>query len=215
MPPWTDEDKSVIDALRKSLLDIHYRWLSVEELWFPDAEEMRIIHDYDPVFFDVMLRCQFDDFLVSVARFTDHEKTGKYRNLTLRTGMSRFLTAAEVAQAETELGPVWRKVKAFRDLSLAHRDYDLHVGKASRSVDAISCGEIREFLKVLCAIMGRIDKAFDGRTQDYTGRLRQGSWKSIFAGLLRAERYQSLVFRAVEGHPITAADLNFGGEGQA
>jgi hypothetical protein len=207
----SSEDRAILDKLRNELIGIHYRWKVVQEVCLVSGDNLRVAQSFAPNLFQIMQRALADELMVSLARFTDNEKSvAGRRNVVLLTGVKRFLKASEHPRAMNRVRSfgVKAKVHDVRHRTLVHSDYDLFVsGKPLRPLKAVQFAEVRRFIEAITDVMKMIDREVGEGVLLYEEGLRLGTWETIFDGLRDAEKFRELVDHAWSGQPTAAADI--------
>jgi hypothetical protein len=117
----------VYNPLKRELVNIHVKWLLFRQLFATDSGRIELLNRFAGGLFGPVQEVMYDDIVLSLFRFTDPVKTGKYENLTLDRlaevvgNVNSTLGGAVHVQA-TIIDSLLAPYADWRDKRIAHND---------------------------------------------------------------------------------------------
>jgi hypothetical protein len=135
-----DELGAVFYKIYNQVIFLHKQWYNYLELFGVDEKRIHVLNESASFFFFIVQKGLFENIIMSIARLTDPEKTGRYKNLSILTLPG--LIQDEELKKEVALQIDWILLNAvafareWRMKKFAHSDYDISLGKATLQEEA-------------------------------------------------------------------------------
>ena len=151
------------NALWNEVAWLYTKWSEYDELFAKKPSRVDLLNDAAPTFFHIVQDCLFKDILLHIARLTDPPKTGKKKNLSIRSLPNIISSDRLKKEIEGLIETTVEKAEFCRDWRnrrIAHTDLKLSLSEPAVPLKPVSREKVKAVLESISSIMNVIAREF-------------------------------------------------------
>lgn len=160
------------NALWKEVAWLYIKWSEYDELFGKKPSRVDLLNYAAPTFFHIIQDCLFKDILLHIARLTDPPKTGKKKNLSIRSLSNLISSDSLKKEIEGLIVTTIEKAEFCRDWRnrrLAHKDLKLSLSDKAMPLKSASREKVKDVLEAISSIMNAIAIHYSDTTISFDG----------------------------------------------
>lgn len=199
MVPLPAEIEEVFSVLKEETSWLHGRWMCYRQLFGTSERRVDLLNECAGTFFFFVHDVLLQNVQVSLSKFTDPAKSGKFENLSLwqlQTRLEIHGDAKLAAEAKQILGSLMNQCAPFRERRnkrLAHSDLLTSLISGATPLPGVTRQMIEDALSSVREYLNIIDAHYNASETLYESFNLSTNGNALIAVLKNGLRYQELV----------------------
>lgn len=174
------EIADLFKQLWNQVAGLHFYWAALTRLFNGDPKRVWVLQNTAPAFFGLVRHSLQDSVVLSIARITDLESLGRFRNASLAALVtaSRALVceplAAELDRDLKQVGVAAKSVRERRNRVVAHLDAPTVLSTDPDPLPGVTRAEFEAVLALIRSLMNKIESRFRRSTTAYDTSVAHG-----------------------------------------
>ncbi|MBK7438666.1 MAG: hypothetical protein IPI77_18385 [Saprospiraceae bacterium] len=173
----------VFHSLRNELIWLSIKWMEFQILYTKESR-VALLNKAAPVFSHMLQNILLENIILSMAKITDQEKSGKYKSITtllLPGYIDNVDLKHRIDLTVKKLSSLSKSFKDLRDKKIAHKDFSWQLNDTGTNFFWPSLESIREFLTLCYEMMNEIELYYMQATTMYNIDHMTGSLHLLYA----------------------------------